>query len=83
MLATGATPFVATPIALLPQPTLPVTVTVGGVPAPVAFGGIPSGLAGVTQINFVIPDDAPLGAQPVVVTVGGVASPAATITVKQ
>jgi uncharacterized protein (TIGR03437 family) len=82
-LATGATPFVATPVPLLPQPLLPVTVTVGGVTAPIAFVGIPSGLAGVTQINFVIPNDAPVGAQPVVVTVGSVASPAVSLTVTQ
>jgi uncharacterized protein (TIGR03437 family) len=79
----GATPFIATPLSLLPQPLLPVTVTVGNVNAPIAFAGIPSGLAGATQINFLIPPDAPLGLQPVVVTVGGVASPAATVTVSQ
>jgi uncharacterized protein (TIGR03437 family) len=82
-LTTGASPFIATPLSLLPQPTLPVAVTVGGVPAQIAFAGIPSGLAGATQINFVIPANAPLGVQPVVVTVGGIASPAATITVGQ
>ena len=80
---TGATPFVATPIPLLPRPLLPVTVTVGGVTAPIAFAGIPSGVAGVTQINFVIPGNAPLGVQPVVVTVGNVASPAVFVTVTQ
>lgn len=80
---TGATPFVATPIPLLPQPLLPVAVTVGGVTAPIAFAGIPPGVAGVTQINFVIPGNAPLGVQRVVVTVGNVASPAASITVTQ
>ena len=82
-LATGATPFIETPVGVLPQPLLPVTVTVGGVPAPIAFAGIPWGLAGVTQIDFVIPASAPLGTQPLVVTVGGVASPAASITVSQ
>ena len=82
-LPTGASPFIATPLSLLPQPSLPVTVTVGVVPAQIAFAGIPSGLAGATQINFVIPPNAPLGVQPVVVTVGGIASPAATITVGQ
>ena len=82
-LPTGATPFIATPISLLPQPLLPVTVTVGGAIAQIAFAGIPSGLAGATQINFVIPDNAPLGVQPVVVTVGGIASTAADITVSQ
>lgn len=80
-LPTGATPFSGTPVELLPAPLQPLSVTVGGVPAQIAFAGIPPGLAGVTQINFVIPDGAPPGAQPVVVTVGGVASPAASITV--
>ena len=82
-LPTGATPFIGTPVALLPQPLLPVSVTVGGAIAPIAFAGIPSGVAGVTQINFVIPADAPAGVDPVVVTVGGVAGPAASITVSQ
>jgi uncharacterized protein (TIGR03437 family) len=82
-LPTGSSPFLATPLNLLPQPTLPVAVTVGGVPAQIVFAGIPSGLAGATQINFVIPPDAPPGVQPVVVTVGGISSPAATITVGQ
>ncbi len=82
-LATGASPFIATPLSLLPQPTLPLTVTVGSVPAQIAFAGIPPGLAGTTQINFAIPASAPLGVQPVVVTVGGIATPAATITVAQ
>jgi uncharacterized protein (TIGR03437 family) len=82
-LATGASPFLYTPLSLLPQPLLPVAVTVGGMPAQIEFAGIPPALAGVTQINFVIPDNAPLGVQPVVVTVGGVASPAASVTVTQ
>ncbi len=80
-LPTGASPFSATPVSALPQPTLPVSVTIGGVPAQITFAGIPPGVAGVTQINFVIPNAAPLGVQPVVVTVGGVASAAVNLTV--
>jgi uncharacterized protein (TIGR03437 family) len=80
-LATGASPFSATPLGLLPAPTLPLTVTVGGVAAVTAFAGIPPGLAGVTQVNFVIPAGAGTGLQPVVVTVGGVASQTANLTV--
>jgi uncharacterized protein (TIGR03437 family) len=80
-LATGATPFAATPLALLPQPALPLTVTVGGSQAAIAFAGIPPGLAGVTQVNFVIPAAATAGVQPLVVTVGGVASPPVNLTV--
>jgi len=80
-IATGATPSPTTPYTQLPMPIAAVSVTVGGVNAPIAFVGIPSGLAGATQINFVIPPTAPLGLQPVVVTVGGVSSPAVLLTV--
>jgi len=57
-------------------------VTVGGVadPQPL-FVGIPTWSAGVTQINFTVPANAPLGPQPVVVTVGGVASPPVMLNV--
>jgi uncharacterized protein (TIGR03437 family) len=80
---TGAPPPANTPVPNLPAPRLPVTVTVGEVPAktPFQFIGIPTWSVGVTQINFVIPQTAPLGPQPVVVTVGGVASAPATLTV--
>jgi uncharacterized protein (TIGR03437 family) len=67
----------------LPKPQLPVTVTVGGVPATIPFIGIVSGLVGVTQINFTIPNGVPTGVQPVVVTVGTAASPPANINVTQ
>lgn len=80
-LATGASPFFATPLALLPQPGLPVVITVGNINADVSFTGIPPGLAGVTQINFVVPQGVAVGIQPVVVTVGGVSSKAANLTV--
>ena len=80
---TGAPPPANTPVANLPAPRLPVTVTVGGVPAetPFLFIGVPTWSVGVTQINFVVPPGAPLGPQPVVVTVGGVPSAPATLTV--
>ena len=77
-LATGAAPFFGTPIGRLPKARLPVAVTVGGVPASIRFSGIPPGLVGVTQIDFTIPPNAPLGSQPVVVMSGGVASPPAS-----
>jgi uncharacterized protein (TIGR03437 family) len=81
-LATGATPSPRTQTGSLPKPRLPLSVTVGGQPATVQFVGIPSGLVGVTQINYTVPSGLS-GVQPVVVTVGGVASPAASITVTQ
>ena len=80
-LATGASPFTFTPLALLPQPRLPLSVTVGGVTAAISFAGIPPGLAGVTQVNFVVPSNLATGVQPVVVTVGAVTSVAASLTV--
>ena len=81
----GAPPPANTPVANLPAPRLPVTITVGGVPAkpPFQFIGIPTWSIGVTQINFTVPRTAPLGPQPVVVTAGGVASAPATLTVTQ
>jgi uncharacterized protein (TIGR03437 family) len=58
----------------LPQPVAAVTVTLGGVAAEVRYaGGAPGLIAGVMQVNVVVPDGL-AGAVPVVLTVGGVAS---------
>lgn len=78
-LATGATPSATTPIDQLPQPVLPVSVTVAGQNAPIAFVGIVPGIVGATQINYSIPENVPKGVQPVVVTVGNFTSPPAFI----
>jgi uncharacterized protein (TIGR03437 family) len=80
-LRTGGTPAAGT-VSKLPGPRLPVIVTVGGIPADVSFAGIPPGLAGVTQINFRVPNVS-AGAQPIIVTVGGTASAPATLSVTQ
>jgi len=82
-LATGATPPVNPDPTKYPKPKLPVTLTIGGAQAQLLFVGIPPGLAGVTQINFVVPPDAPLGLQPVVVKVGDAVSKPANFTVTQ
>jgi uncharacterized protein (TIGR03437 family) len=79
-LITGAAP-VTTDLADLPAPTLPITVTVAGIPATIQFVGIPRSLVGVTQINFSVPAGVPSGPQSVVVTVGGVSSPPVMITI--
>ena len=80
VLVTGRTPT-TTDVTRLPAPGLPVTLTVGGVPAAIDFAGVPGGLVGTTQINFTVPANAALGPQPVVVTVGGVASPPVNLTI--
>jgi uncharacterized protein (TIGR03437 family) len=82
-IATGYGPPAGTPVSSLPQPGLPVAVTVGGQGAGIQFAGIPVGLVGVTQINFTIPAGLAPGVQPVVVTVGGVASEPVNLTVTQ
>lgn len=79
--STGAAPPASTAIQNLPAPVQTTTVTIGGVQATIDFIGIPSGLAGVTQINVQIPSGIASGAQPVVVTVGGVPSAPATVTI--
>jgi uncharacterized protein (TIGR03437 family) len=55
---------------------------VGGVTAITQFVGIPSGLVGVTQINFTIPPGLAPGPQPVIVTVGTAQSQTAQIAVQ-
>jgi uncharacterized protein (TIGR03437 family) len=81
-LVTGSAPSTNTPIASLPQPVLPVTVTIGGLNAPVAFVGIPYGLVGVTQINTTVPAGLTPGKQPVVVKVGNASSMPVNFTVE-
>ena len=82
-LATGTTPAARTPTSQLPKPQLPYSITVGGVPVTdIPFIGIPTGLVGVTQINFTIPPGVASGPQPIVVTVGSVSSVAATVNIQ-
>jgi uncharacterized protein (TIGR03437 family) len=63
---------------LLPKPQLPVSVTIGGTPAEVAYAGsAPGNVVGLLQINVKVPPGAPSGnAVPVVVTIGGASSQA-------
>jgi uncharacterized protein (TIGR03437 family) len=74
---TGSVPAAGT-LSALPTTTI---VTVGGVAATTTFVGEPAWSIGVSQINFTIPSNAPLGVQPVVMTVGGAASAPVYITV--
>lgn len=67
-----------------PLPVLPagsVTVMIGGQPAQVQYAGLaPAAIAGLYQINAVIPQGAASGAQPVSITVSG-ASTQTSVTV--
>jgi uncharacterized protein (TIGR03437 family) len=68
----------------LPRLALPVTATVGGLPATVYYAGIAPGLVqGAMQINLLIPTGVSSGpAVPVVVKVGDKESPPVTIAVQ-
>ena len=67
----------------LPQPLAPVTVTIGGVSAQVLYaGGAPGQIAGLMQVNVVVPSGLS-GAVPLVLTAGGVPSqPGVTVAVR-
>ena len=80
-IATGAAPPASAALDQLPRLTQPVKITIGGAPAPVVFAGIPIGLVGITQINFQVPPDAPLGDQPLIVWIGDQAAKTVTVTV--
>lgn len=70
---------------ILPQPVLPVTVTIGGIIANVLYAGeAPLEIAGVMQLNVAVPAGVAAGdAVPIVVKVGDSVSPAGvTIAVR-
>lgn len=62
----------------LPTPVQSVKVTIGGVDAPVQYaGGAPGLVAGVMQVNVIVPPQVSPGADvPILLSVGGVSSPA-------
>jgi uncharacterized protein (TIGR03437 family) len=62
----------------LPVPVLPVMVSIGGINAPVMYaGGAPGLVAGIVQINAVVPQEVtPDPAVPVAIRVGDAESPA-------
>ena len=68
-----------------PRPVAPVSVTIGGVPATVQFAGeTPLEVAGVMQVNVIVPFNLPNGPAPLVLTIGGANSqPGLTMYVAQ
>jgi uncharacterized protein (TIGR03437 family) len=72
---TGEITTVSATAPLTPQPILPVTVSINGQSAFVAFYGEAPGLvSGVMQLNVQIPTSVPSGTLPISVSVGGIAS---------
>jgi uncharacterized protein (TIGR03437 family) len=72
-----------TPISPLSQTLDPVTVTVGGIKAPVFFAGLTPGFTGLYQINATVPGGVTPGDNvPLVITQVGRSSPAVTIAVR-
>jgi uncharacterized protein (TIGR03437 family) len=67
-----------------PAPSATVSVSIGGIDARILYAGEAPGLiAGVLQVNAVVPAGTPAGNQPVVLTVGGVGSPSSVTAVIQ
>ena len=81
-LKTGYWASPATPLSSLSKPILPLSVTVGGVPAFLQFFGLPSGQLGVTEVKFTVPASLEAGNYPVVVTAGGRSSPPVNLVVQ-
>jgi len=70
--------------AVLPKPLLPVSATIGGANAVVQYAGAAPGLvAGVVQVNVVVPTNIASGAQLLILKVGSASSQAAvTVSVQ-
>ena len=70
------------PVSGLPSPYAYVQVFVAGVEASTVFVGIPYFLAGVTQVNFLVPPSTPVGTQPVEVRVAGIPAAQSVIDIQ-
>jgi uncharacterized protein (TIGR03437 family) len=76
-IASGA----AAPDDPLSRPLAPVTATIGGQNAPIAFAGMTPGFVGLFQVNLQIPN-VPAGEQPLAITVGSAAANQTTVSVQ-
>ncbi len=72
----------SSPASPLAQVTVAPEVTLGGRPVRVQFAGLTPGLAGLYQINAILPDEIPPGDWPLIVRQGGVESAPVTIPVE-
>lgn len=73
----------AAPLTSLVRTLATPIVTVGGRNAVVLFSGLAPGFAGLYQVQFRMPEDAPDGMQDLVIAIGGAASLPAKIAVRQ
>ena len=71
---TGYWPASTSLLTTRPSPILPVSVTIGGVPAFIQSSGMQDGVLGIILVNFIVPPTVAPGEHPVVVTVGGISS---------
>jgi adhesin/invasin len=76
---TDGTPAPSSPLSLI---NAPVTVTIGGKNAAVTYQGLTPGLAGLAQLNVIVPAGLTPGDQPAFVSINGFPSNAGLITVK-
>lgn len=66
-----------------PQPQLPVSATVSGIAAQIAWAGSAPGLVGLLQVNLIVPGPyLPSGTAPLQLTVGTANAPLTTIWVQ-
>jgi adhesin/invasin len=68
------------PLSPLSYAVAPITATIGGQQAFVEFAGLAPTLAGVSQLNIVVPN-LPPGDYPLVISAGGVLSNSATVSI--
>jgi uncharacterized protein (TIGR03437 family) len=65
-----------------PQPSQPVSLTIGGQPAQILYAGEAPGLiSGLLQVNAIIPDNLATGPQPLTLTVGDHSNSAQALTI--
>jgi uncharacterized protein (TIGR03437 family) len=64
----------------LAQTTTPVTVSIGGKNAPVAFAGLTPGFVGLYLVDVTVPSGLTPGNQPITVSVAGKTSPVSVIS---
>jgi uncharacterized protein (TIGR03437 family) len=71
------------PLAPLSRTLADTTATIGGIDTVVSYSGATPTLAGLSQVNLMVPADLPPGDYPVAITVGGVTSNTGEISITE